>query len=257
MTPRRGIPILLVLTACSSGSSATTSAGDAGPSDAGVGSVDADAAPATVIHRGVVVDYDTKQPVEGTTIKLAGGAQGTTDATGAFAIEVPSNVAYAATITAPDHVVADFGEIRLSGDHDQGTFVLSSLAHSVQAREFMGNYDPMKAVLLVSIAALPGCSSIAGSTVTVEPAGAAKVRYFLDGKQSFESAVFANEEPAAVMWNVEPNVPLSVKVTSPACTQGASPVTAGNATYSDKITAKPGGDLAGQLYLTYVRVHLR
>jgi hypothetical protein len=62
-----------------------------------------------------------------------------------------------------------FGEVRLSGDHDQGTFILSSLEHSVQAREFMGAHDPTKAALLVSIAALPGCSGIAGSTVTVEP----------------------------------------------------------------------------------------
>jgi hypothetical protein len=204
-----------------------------------------------------VVDYDTKQPVDGVVVRLAEGSQGTTDATGAFAIEVPANVAYSATITAPDHVIADFGEIRLSGDHDQGTFVLSSLAHSVQAREFMGNYDATKAVLLVSIVALPGCSGIAGSTVAVEPAGAAKVRYFLAGKQSFEPAAFANEEPAAIVWNVEPNVPVSVKVTSPACTQPDGPVAAGSATFSGQITAKAGGDLAGQLYLTYVRAHLR
>jgi hypothetical protein len=40
---------------------------------------------------------------------------------------------------------------------------------------------------------------------------------------------------------VEPNVSLSL----------------GSVTHADKITAKPGGDLGGPLYLTYVRVSLQ
>jgi hypothetical protein len=150
-----------------------------------------------------------------------------------------------------------FGEIQLSGDFDQGTFVLSSIEHSRLARGYFTDYDPTKGVSLVSIGRLAGCADIEGTTISFEPAGIAQVRYFRDYLQTGLTTAGSGEDPAAVAWNLEPGVPITIKLTSPTCRQAPGPVTDGPVTYAATIIAKPGGELSSeQLFLTHGRAYL-
>ena len=76
--------------------------------------------------------------------------------------------------------------------------------------------------------------------------------------QTGSASAGTGEDPVALVLNIEPNVPVTVSLTSPACTQAPAPVKDGTATYSGTITTVPGGELGGgQLYVGYFRAFLQ
>jgi hypothetical protein len=241
------------------GGAGTASGGSGGDAGASAAGASGSSATGMVTHSGTVVDFSNLAPIKDgavAQVTLAPGSEGTTDANGGFAIQVPSGVMYSPTITAPGYIEVSFGAMTLSGDFDQGRYTLSSLQHAVLARKVLGDYDPTKGVILVAIGRLSTCADIEGTTIAVDPPGQAHVRYFRNRMQSAATSAGSGEDPAALVWNVDPDVPISVVLTSPTCAQAKAPVTDGPVTYEGTVTARPGGELSGQLYTSFFRAYL-
>lgn len=240
---RRLFVCALLASACSSSTSSTPATTDAG-------------AARTASYRGTVMDFDTRSPVQATVSAGAGSAQ--SDGSGAFSVAVSADSVVTPKFVKDGYIKASLQELKLAGDYDDKPFLFASLKRASESRNALTDYDPKKGVMQVRVVPTGGCSDISGSTITVSPSADAKVIYFRNSVFSPEKTVGAGEDPAVLIYNVDANVPLTVTVTSPKCTQAPFPFTDGNATYTGAMSTPPGGETSGtELASTFVRVFMK
>lgn len=201
---------------------------------------------------GRLLDGQNRAAVGGATVSWA-GKTGQSTSTGDFAVRVAPNLTTSPSITASGYYQFNFQELTISGPSNFGPlFMISQSTASLLQSVLIPDYDATKGVLAVLVSAQGTCSSTGGTTIAVSPAGGAKVLYFSGGLPSTSQlSVSAQEEPSALLYNVEPNVALTLTLTSPTCTQVAFPVTESTVTYTGAIKTAPGDQF------TFARVFLK
>lgn len=214
--------------ACSSGSGGTTPVEpvepgvDAGRTDA---QPEADAAFTGPTQTGRVIDAVGKDGVMAAVVTI-GDKSVTTKDDGTYAIGITKDVPTRMSITAPDHYKLNEQEWIVRSDlfARADTSLLSNSTAGLLAT-FLPARDPAKGILAVRIYPLAPCTSEAGATIAIEPAGAAQVTYFAGGLPSKTATVTSKGETfAAIFTNVDPGVPIKVVVSSPTCEQLAFPI---------------------------------
>lgn len=218
---------------------------------AGSGALDASSPSGDVEQSGrIVIARSEDQPLEGATVAV-GDRTTTTKADGTYELAVPRGAPYTTTVTALDHYkhieqewIADKDVKRVDTN-----LLPKPLAALLEA--FLPGRDRAKGVLVVRVAPVRGCDDEGGATLTLEPAGAAKLRYFAGGlPSSTTQSVTKGESLSAAFYDVEVGVPLRVTVASPVCTPLGFPIAEDDVTYTGNVRAEAGEALS------YVRVFL-
>ena len=174
---------------------------------------------------GRIIDAVGKDGVMSATVSIAGKSVTTND-DGTYAIGITKNVPSTMSVTAPDHYKLNEQEWIVKSDlfARADTSLLSNSTAGLLAT-FLPARDPAKGILAVRIYPVPPCTSEAGATIAIEPAGAAKVTYFAGGIPSKTATVTSKDETfAGIFTNVDPGVPIKVTVSSPTCEQVAFPI---------------------------------
>ena len=196
--------------------------------------------PNSVVEKGTITDFNTKRAVSGATVTV-GAHTTTTGDDGSFSLTLTKGEPAAFTVTADGYATLLEQDTALQADYDRGktTIVPASLASILTA--MLSGYDATLGVLSVQVVATGACASEAGATIAIDPPGSAKVAYFSAGLPSTSlTAVKAGEFPSAVVYNVQPGVNVSLKVTETSCTQAAYPFTQGPVEYTGIMTTQPG-----------------
>jgi hypothetical protein len=227
------VPAVLALVACSGSDGGAAKPNPVGPGGTATG-------PEYVTQKGIITDFDNGKIVAGATI-TAGDKTATSDATGAYAVQVQKGVAFDMQVTAPNYVKLVEQGTLLTADYDRGktSIVPADLANILD--ETLNGYDATLGVLSVAVIPTGSCESEAHTTISVSPAGSAKVKYFLNKLPSNTvNEVQHGEFPSAVIYNVQPDVPVTVTVTSPNCKQAPFPVVMNGITYEAQVQTEPG-----------------
>lgn len=234
----------LLAVACSSSSDGATPATptvEAGGTDASSVEAAADAPLSGPTQKGRIIDAVGKDGVMGATVSIAGKSVVTND-DGTYAIPVTKDVPTSMSVTAPDHFKLNEQEWIVKTDlFDRSDTSLLSNATANLLSGFLPPHQATKGLLAVRIYPLPPCVSEAGSTLSIDPPGAAKVTYFAGGLPSKTATVTSKDETfSGIFTDVEPGVPLTIVVTSPICEQVAFPVDYLGVTLTGKQMAEPG-----------------
>ena len=112
--------------------------------------------------------------------------------------------------------------------------------------------DKTKGLVSVRVAPLAPCASEEGATVTLDPPGAAQLRYVSGSiPREGQAAVKAGESISVIFYNVEPGVKVRPVVTHPSCEVVPFPVAVGDVSYTNaEVTPEPGE------VLTFVRTYV-
>ena len=202
-------------------------------------------------QKGRIIDAVGKDGVAAAVVSI-GGKSITTNADGTYAISITKDAPTSMSVTAPDHFKLNEQEWIVKTDlFDRGDTSLLSTATANLLTGFLPAHDAAKGLLAVRIYPLPPCMSEAGSTIAIEPAGAAQVTYFSGGLPSKTAKVTAKDESfSAIFTDVEVGVALKVVVSSPICEQVAFPVDYGGVTLTGMQKAEAGD------VVSYIRVFL-
>ena len=226
----------LSASACSSSHSGTTVANET-PDGGDAGSV---VASGQVTQSGIIVDFDTKKPVQGATIKAAGQTV-ISDVTGAYHFAVDKGTPFTMEVSMDGYAKLIEQETTIDADYDKGktSFVATPTANLLLGT--LDGYDATLGVLSVQLIPTGACASEDGATITVTPAGAAQVKYLYGGiPSSRKGAVVAGQFPSAVVYNVQPGATLSIGATVTNCTVAPFPIVQGDVTYTGGVTTEPG-----------------
>lgn len=207
----------------------------------------------------VVRAQSDDERVPGVTVTV-GSNTAVTGATGEYEVLVPRNAPYAPKFSAPgfytlleQELIVKTEVFKRGGSTLLPTETADFLAGLLPGR----NKD--KGFLVVKVNPLPPCDTEEGSTLAIDPPGDAKLSYFSGPlPASSQTSVKGGTDFSAAFYNIEPNVPVTVTVTSPKCKQVAFPIDipvnddpANVVTYTGKQTTQPGETLA------YLRVYLK
>jgi hypothetical protein len=241
---------LAALAACSDDSStSSTPAPDGGNADAGTETGPVVVASNEVKQTGrTVYASDPSAGVQSTV--SAAGKSVNADANGAYEIAVPKDTPYTMTVTAPDFYKLIEQEWIVKQDLNQGdTSMLPTALANILAGSL--DRDTTKGLLVVSVRVQAPCTSEEGTTLTIEPPGAAKVAY-VDGQTPDTSltSVKKGSRFSAFFYNVEPNVNVKVIATSPTCNQVPFPIDIDGKTLTGNQKTEPGE------VLSFMRVYL-
>jgi hypothetical protein len=232
------LALALSTIACAShkGTGGNTTGGDPN----GDGKTDPTPGVGQVVQKGTIVDFDTKKPVKGANVSAAGQTV-TTDADGAYALILEKGKPFTMEVTMENYAKLVEQETSLDADFDKGktsfigTFTASFLTGTLDG------YDASLGVLSVQLIPTGNCSNEDGAKVTVSPEGSAKVKYVSGGiPSSRRAAVTAGQFPSAVIYNVQPGVPVSVSVQHDKCKETAFPVVKDGVSYTGGITTEAG-----------------
>jgi hypothetical protein len=149
--------------------------------------------------------------------------------------------AFELSVAAPGYATLLQQSTSLSANYAAGkiTLVPSTLARILTG--YLTGYDDTLGTLSVDLVPTGACTSIQGATVSVSPAGSAKVSYFSAGTPSPDlTSAQAGQFPSAILYNVDPGVQLSVTVTVPGCTQVPFPFTQDGVDYTGGISTQAG-----------------
>lgn len=243
---------LAILAACSSDESTpTVSPGaDSGPAvDAGVESGPVVVGSNEVKQTGRTVYASDTSAGVASTVTIAGKSVNT-DGDGNYEIAVPKDTPYSMSVTAPDFYKLIEQEWKVTQDLPAGsTSMLPTALANILAGSL--NRDKTKGLLVVSVRPQAPCTSEEGTTLTIEPAGTAKVAY-VDGTtpDSSLTAVKKDSKFSAFFYDVEPNVNVTVTATSPTCNQTAFPIDVDGKTLTGNQKTEPGETLS------FLRIYL-
>ena len=174
---------------------------------------------------GRIIDAVGKDGVMAAVVTI-GDKSVTTKDDGTYAIGITKDAPTRMSVTAPDHYKLIEQEWIVKSDlfARADTSLLSNSTAGLLAT-FLPARDPAKGILAVRIYPLAPCTSEAGATIAIEPAGTAKVTYFAGGLPSKTATVTSKGETfAGIFTNVDPGVPIKVVVSSPTCEQLAFPL---------------------------------
>jgi hypothetical protein len=231
------VPVLaLSLVACSAhhdggGTPSPAPTGSTGP-------VNTD--PAFVVQKGVIIDFDSGKPFGGATI-TAGDQSTTADDKGHYALKVHKGEAFQMVVTAPNYVKLVEQATVLDADYDRGTTNMVPIGLGNLLHGTLQGYDAALGVLSVAVLPTGSCTSEGGTKISVSPEGSAKVKYM---QNKFPSntvdSVQPGEFPSAVIYNLQPGVPVTVKLESEGCKQAPFPFTHDGITYEAMVSTEPG-----------------
>ena len=239
-----------VAVACSDSTTPTVASGDAGP-DASTPEV----IPASTeaVQSGRVITAQQETAIEVATVTVAGKSV-TTAADGKYAIAVPKDSPFRMRVTAEEHYTLLEQEYSLGGKAtlDRGDTQLLSRTTANLLVAFLKGYDKTKGLVSVRVAPLAPCASEEGATVTLDPPGAAQLRYVSGSiPREGQAAVKAGESISVIFYNVEPGVKVRPVVTHPSCEVVPFPVAVGDVSYTNaEVTPEPGE------VLTFVRTYV-
>lgn len=202
-------------------------------------------------QKGRVVDATSKFSVTAPVITIAGRTV-TGGADGTYEIIVPKNVPYSMSVTAEEHWKLNEQEWIVKKDlfDRTDTSLLSSSIAGILA-SFLPPRDAKKGILVVRVNPLPPCDSETGSTISIEPAGTAKVTYFKSGKPDKTATSATKDESfSAAVSDVDPGVNVKVTIQSPTCEQLPFPIDYQDVTYTGNQKAEAGD------VLSYIRVFI-
>ena len=201
---------------------------------------------------GRIIDAVGKTGVSGAVVTIAGKSVTTGDDGKYISAGIPINSPYSMTVTAPDHFKLDEQEwIVKTSVFDRGDTSLLSSSTAMFLASLLPARDPAKGLLAVRIYPLAPCTTEQGSTLTLSPAGAAKLTYFKGGfPDKSATAATKDESFSGIFTDVDPGVPLTITVNSPGCEQVAFPVDYGGVTLTGKQQAEAGD------VVSYIRVFL-
>jgi hypothetical protein len=249
-----GLSAIAVVAACSDDESSTPVSPGA---DAGVADAPAESAPVVVGESEVkqtgkiVRALATDTPVP-SVITVAGKTASTKD-DGTYEIAAPKGTPYQMQVNAgAEYYKLIEQEWIVEQDLPNGdTQMLPVSLANLLAGALDPPRDPAKGLLVVSVRPEPGCASEEGTTLTIEPPGAAKVSYF-DGSfpSSSQTSVKAGARFSAFFYDVDPGVTVKVVATSPTCTQLAFPIAKDGKTFTGSQKTEAGEALS------FTRVYL-
>jgi hypothetical protein len=200
---------------------------------------------------GRIIDAVGKTGVSGAMVTTSGRSV-TTNEDGTYAIGIVKNVPTTMRVTAADH----FGLIEQEWIIKTDLFArMDTSLLSTSTATFLASLlparAPAKGLLAVRVYPLPPCVSEQGSTLTLKPAGTAKLTYFKGGLPDKTSNVVSKDESfSGIFTDVDPGVPLEVVVDSPICEQVPFPVDYGGVTLTGAQKAEAGD------VVSYIRVFI-
>jgi hypothetical protein len=200
------------------------------PRDSGAEGGGAEAGGAT--FTGKIFDLGQKgKAVPGATVSAA-GLTATTDATGAYALNLPLNMPFTLTVTAPSYYKLIEQETLIKGGMDRGKTYLPSTSLGNMLNSTLPGYIDTLGGVGVNIEKQPSCPDEGGATFswTVEggpggDAGTERLEYFSSGLPSpTAKATVKGSFPHGLIYNVTPGKKITVSVKHPTCTAVAFPV---------------------------------
>lgn len=235
--------------ACSSDGGATpTDEGGTTP-DAGtdIGQPTANEAKQT----GRIIGAIDKLEVPNVTVTID-GKSATTKADGTYEIIVPKNKPYTMSVSGEGYYKLNEQEWILKKDSlARGDTSLLSVDTANLLASFLPGRDKAKGVLVVKVQPVAPCDDEGGSTMTIEPAGEAKIVYFESGRPNVNAkAAEKGASFSAAIYNVEIGVNVKVNVTSPKCQVIPYPFDQSEVTYTGNQKTEPGE------VLSYVRAFI-
>ncbi len=226
-----------LLAACSGSSKGSSPSGGSGNGAGGTAPVAE--GPQQATEKGTIVELGSKKPVAGAKV-TAGDQSTTTAADGSWSLTLQKGEKFQLSVTADGYAALLEQETSLDGDYDKGATTIVPQTTATLLTGMFDGYDSTLGILSIQVIPTGGCSTEDGSTIEVEPAGAAKIAYFVNGMPNAAATkVKGGEFPSAVFYNVQPGVQLSVTVKS-SCTEQPFPVQQGSVLYTGGISAEAG-----------------
>ncbi len=196
--------------------------------------------PAFVLQKGVIIDFDTNKVLAGATI-AAGDQSTTSDEKGAYSLKVHKSVPFSMVVTAPNYIKVLEQSTVLDADYDRGKTTIVPRDLGTLLHNTLQGYDATLGVLSVAVLPTGSCASEQGTKVTVSPEGSAKVKYMLNKFPSNTvEEVQKGEFPSAVIYNLQPGVPITVTLHNEACKQVAFPFAHDGITYEATVSTEAG-----------------
>jgi hypothetical protein len=241
------------LFACGSDDGSTGATIGSGP-EAGEAAADTAAPPPSTSEakqKGRIIDAITKFGITGATVAV-GAKSAVTAADGTYEIVVPRDTAYSMSVTESEHYKLDEQPwILKAATFDRGDTALLSTDIANLLASLLPPRDPAKGLLVVKIIPLPPCDSEQGSTLSIAPAGTAKVTYFAGGEPNkAATSATKGEVFSGGFSDVDIDVPLTVTVSSPTCEAIPFPVDYDGVTYTGSQRTEGGAALS------YLRVFI-
>ncbi len=196
--------------------------------------------PAFVVQKGVIIDFDTTKPVSGALV-TAGDQSTTSDDKGVYSLKVHKSMPFDMVVTKPDYVKLVEQSTVLDADYDRGKTNFVPLSLGTLLHNTLQGYDAALGVLSVAVLPTGSCTSEAGTKITVSPEGSAKVKYMLNQFPSNTvDEVQKGEFPSAVIYNLQPGVPITVTLHNKSCEQAPFPFAHGGITYGASVSTEAG-----------------
>ncbi len=196
---------------------------------------------------GQMIDFSSQTGEAGWEVEAA-GVKTTTDAKGAYTLNIPKDTPFNFTVTDPKggHFTLVDQETKISADYDKGKlrFVNKQVGEILLGAL---KADKTKGVISVAFTPLAGCTTKQtdfpqGAKLTTNQAGA-KIVYYKGTPDPTLTEGQAGQDPAAVVFDATPDATIALTVTSK-CTQKAFPYTDGTITYTGNISPKGSGTLS-------------
>jgi hypothetical protein len=231
------LALIATATACSSDDKTeATPAPDGGGGDAAP-------IPATAAkQKGRIVGAIDKFGVSGATVTIAGKSV-VTNPDGTYEIEIPRNTPYSMSVAAEEHWKINEQEWIFKKDlfDRTDTSLLPTAIANILASFLPAPRDTTKGIVMVRVNPLPPCESEQGTTVSIEPAGSAKVTYFANGRPNKDQPSIVKDETfSAAFSDVDPGVTVKIIINSPLCQQVPFPVDFQDVTYTGNQKAEAG-----------------
>jgi hypothetical protein len=192
-------------------------------------------------EHGQVVDYFKLTPLAGFTVS-DGANTTTTDANGNWVLPAPMGTDLAPMVTGPGYSTLHLATARAAGtDVDYGAIPIPDTSSFALELSLLGA-DSSKALVQIIVVPTGACTSVAGGTLTVTSPSDAKVAYFATSSNLPTAAQFGNtvaNRPVAVVYDIDPEKPLTVQMIHPTCKLAASGTAAKGAAYNGETTLLP------------------
>ncbi|MGO8994001.1 MAG: hypothetical protein ACLQVI_11780 [Polyangiaceae bacterium] len=193
-----------------------------------------------VTESGKIVAMGSDAVVAGAVV-TAGDQTATTAADGTFSLTLQKGETFQLSVVADGYATLLMQQTSLVADYDAGSTTVVPNATASLLTSILSGYDSTLGVLSIAVEPTGACTDEGGATVAVSPAGSSRVVYMSGGiPNSSLTAVKEGEFPSAVIYNAAPNVPLTVTVTHPTCTQVAFPVTQNGVEYTGEMSTEAG-----------------
>jgi hypothetical protein len=196
-----------------------------------------------------VLDYIDRNPIKDITV-TEGGLTATTDATGAYSLDIPANTPVTLKLTGGKYAQTYIAEIMLGKDYDRKVPIPElGLFHVGQGS--LDGYDRSRGIVYVVARATGSCTSVDGGTVTLKSPTDAKWSYFVDKLPAPTQTSFKwldDDTPVGAVYNVPAGQQIDIQIDHPTCKMIPFPATVNQVTYTGKVTVEAGDSNSVLIY---------